>query len=325
MEPLRIGLIGPGEIADKQLIPALGKVPDAKFWSVMSRDLGRAHAFALKHGAASPVPAHADIDSFLRDPSLDAVIIATPDRLHAGQGIAAMRAGKHVLVEKPMAVNAGDAAMMAAVARQEGVRLGVAYHHRWHAGHRLLKQALAGGALGKLRHVRIHWSYEAEDASNWRASSDAGRWWRLAALGTHCLDLVRWTMVPACGEVTNARGLFSDAKFGSGRDETALALLRFADGATAEVLVSVAMPQERIIEVRGDGGIARCDWTLGAKGVGSITINGEPLAFDAKNPYVGELVDFVAAVREGRDPEVNGEEGAKNVALMCLVDDDAKP
>ncbi|HTK05306.1 MAG TPA: Gfo/Idh/MocA family oxidoreductase [Candidatus Eisenbacteria bacterium] len=318
---LRFGIIGPGGIADSQLAPALARVPGTALWSVMSRDHGRAAAFALKHGAASPSPAHADLGGMLADPALDAVVIATPDKLHAPQAIAAAAAGKHVFVEKPMATNADDAFAMVAACREAGVRLGVGYHNRWHAGHRLLAKAVADGALGSLRHMRVHWSYEEKDATNWRAHDSVGRWWCMAALGTHCLDVVRWMMVPQCGEVRAVRALFSNAKFRSPHDETATVLLRFTNGATAEILASVAMRPERTIEIHGDKASARCEWTLGAKGVGAITVGGSPLAFVPANPYVGELADFAAAVREGREPEVDGEEGAKNVALLVAAED----
>ena len=89
---IRIGVIGPGRIADNYLAPAIGKVKGAVLWSVLSRDAGRARAFADKHGAKSPAPAFTDEDAFLADPKLDAVVVASPDRLHEPQTLAAARA-----------------------------------------------------------------------------------------------------------------------------------------------------------------------------------------------------------------------------------------
>ena len=128
--PLRIAMIGTGWIADDALAPAVAKAAGAVLWSVLSREEGRARDFAERHGAASPAPSHTDLDALLADPELDAVLIASPDGLHAEQCVAAARAGKHVLCEKPMATTAADAERMTAACRDAGVRLGIAYHMR---------------------------------------------------------------------------------------------------------------------------------------------------------------------------------------------------
>ncbi|HKK73214.1 MAG TPA: Gfo/Idh/MocA family oxidoreductase, partial [Candidatus Krumholzibacteria bacterium] len=99
---VRFGLIGPGRIADRRLAPALRHVEGAQLWSVLSRDPERAAAFAHEHEAAAAQPTPATLDTMLADDELDAVIVATPDKLHAEQAVAAARAGKHVFVEKPM-------------------------------------------------------------------------------------------------------------------------------------------------------------------------------------------------------------------------------
>ena len=94
-------MIGTGSIIGDRHVPALNRIDNAVFWSVLSRDISRAKEFASNHGAAAPIPAFDDLKTFLADPSLDAVIIASPDKLH-GMQITLRSAGKHVLVEKPM-------------------------------------------------------------------------------------------------------------------------------------------------------------------------------------------------------------------------------
>ena len=90
--PLRVAMIATGGIAETALAPAIRQAAGAELWSVLSRDAGRARDFAERHGAASPRPAHTDIDALLADPDLDAVVIASADSLHAGQCVAAARA-----------------------------------------------------------------------------------------------------------------------------------------------------------------------------------------------------------------------------------------
>ena len=316
VRPLRIALTATGRIADDALAPAIDNAAGARLWSVLSRDAGRARDFAARHGAAAPQPACTDLDALLADPDLDAVLIASPDGLHAAQCIAAANAGKHVLCEKPMATTAADAERMTAACRDAGVRLGIAYHMRWHRGHRDLARAVHAGRLGVLRHMRVQWSMRAPDDSNWRAHAEVGRWWGLAAVGTHCLDQVRWYMMPSCGEVTRLTPHITRNVFRGPHDETALLALEFESGATAEICTSVLFDAPKRMEVYGSEGYALFDDTLGRYGKGRIATHEGEHGFEPADPFTGEVEDFAAAVREGRDPEVNGEEGARNVALL---------
>jgi len=314
--PTRFAVIGPGNIADKKLAPAIKMVQGAELWSVLSRDAGRARDFATRHGAGAPNPAHTDLGTLLADPQLDAVIIASPDRLHAEQALLAAKAGKHVFVEKPMAADVAEARAMVQACRDADVRLGVAYHLRWHAGHRLLAGQVHNGALGELCHMRVQWTYRAENAANWRASNEVGRWWSLAGVGTHAIDLVRWMLVPTCGEIVEVSSLCTNAVFKGPHDETAIVAMRLASGATAEVVTSVLFDSTSMVEIYGKSASAVCEGTLGPHGKGRIRLRGAELPFQPDDPYVGELRDFVASIREGRAPEVDGNEGLRNVELL---------
>ncbi|MEM1298493.1 MAG: Gfo/Idh/MocA family oxidoreductase [Pseudomonadota bacterium] len=318
---LNIAMIATGGIADKQLAPALGQAPNAQLWNVFSRDKDRAAAFAGKHGAAAESPAYDDLDALLADPDLDAVLIASPDKLHADQAVRAARAGKHILTEKPMATDRKGSAAMVEAADQAGVRLAVAYHMRWHMGHRALFEAAQSGAFGTLRHMRIQWPTPARNADGWRAKADVGRWWALAAVGTHCLDQIRWFMRPSCGEITSAKSIINRAVYGGPHDETALSAFQFENGATAELCVSVLFRGPRVIELYGSDGYAICTETLGPRGDGRIETHEGVFEYTPANPYVGEIEDFAAAIRDGRAPEVDGAEGAANVDLLLKAID----
>ncbi|MEM7059481.1 MAG: Gfo/Idh/MocA family oxidoreductase [Pseudomonadota bacterium] len=313
---LNIAMIATGGIADKQLAPAIAASPSTQLWSVFSRDKARAAAFAANHGAAAANPAHDDLDALLADPDLHAILIASPDKLHADQAIRAAKAGKHILTEKPMATDReGAAAMIEAAAQAEKV-LAVAYHMRWHMGHRTLFQAAQDGAFGTLRHMRIQWTTPARNADGWRANSDVGRWWALAAVGTHCLDQIRWFMTPQCGAISQAHSIINHVVYGGPHDETAVLTYQFENGSTAELCVSVLYKGPRIMEVYGSDGYAICTDTLGPHGEGRIETQEGSFDYTPANPYVGEIEDFAAAIREGRAPEVGGREGAANVDLL---------
>lgn len=313
---LNIAMIATGGIADKQLAPALSLAPNAQLWSVYSRDKARAGAFADKHGAAASSPAHDDLDTLLTDPDLDAVLIASPDKLHAEQAVRAAEAGKHILTEKPMATDRQGAGAMVEAADRAGVRLAIAYHMRWHMGHRALFDMAQSGTFGTLRHMRIQWPTPALNADSWRAKADVGRWWALAAVGTHCLDQIRWFMRPGCGEITEARSVVNRAVYQGPHDETALTTYQFENGSTAELCVSVLFQGPRVMELYGSDGYAICTETLGPHGEGRIETHEGAFKYTPANPYLGEIEDFAVAIRDGRPPEVDGAEGAANVDLL---------
>jgi predicted dehydrogenase len=314
---LNFGLLGTGWIAGDFLAPALAAATGARLWSVYSRDPVRAQTFVDHHGAAATHSAFTDLDDFLNDPELHAVIIATPDQLHADQAIKAARAGKHVLTEKPMAHDVKSARAMVETCRATGVRLGVAYHLRWHVGHRAVIERIRKGEIGALRHVRAQWTYRADDARNWRAHEEVGRWWSLAGTGTHLIDLVRWTMLATEGEVVDLRSLVTRSFWRGPHDETAILSLLFASGATAEVVPSVLFDSPSRFEIYGTQGYVLCEGTLGPSGSGEISINKTPLQYSPQDPYLGEITDFVAAVNQNREPEVPGTEGLRNVEILA--------
>lgn len=320
--PLRIGIVGPGEFAEERLAPAINRVPGAVLWSVVGSPLGldRARTFAARHGARAPVPAHDDLPTFLADPALDAVIVASPDRLHARAALAAAAAGKHLLVEKPLATSTAEAEAVVDACRQADVRLGVGYHLHHHAGLQALALAVQEGFIGQLLHLRIAWTFRATERDNWRANGVLGRWWSLGATGTHAIDLTRWFMACAdAGDVVEVRSLTSSPVHMSPHDETAVVLLRFESGATAEILSSVLFRAPRNVELYGHSGVATAEEVLGPHGRGRITVKDRVLPYEHQDPYTSEIADFVDAVRTGRDPVVCGEEGLANVRLLDRI------
>ncbi len=228
-----------------------------------------------------------------------------------------------MLVEKPMCTEREDAKRMIDAATGAGVTLSVAYHLRWHNGHRQAVAAAHAGELGELLHVRARWSSRASDASNWRAHPDVGRWWSLGAVGTHCLDLVRWTLLPSCGEVADLQSTISHGVWGAIHDETAVLALRFESGATAEICSSVQFDAPSALEIHGSRGSIVCSGTLGPHGSGEVRGEVGVIDYTVADPYVGEIEDFVAAVREGRPPEVNPHEGRRNVELLLQAVENA--
>lgn len=258
-DALRIGIIGTGSIANDAHGPALRRVEGVGLWSVLSRDMTRATQFAQKHGAVAPQAAFTSLAEFLSDPLLQAVLITSPDNLHATHIIECARAGKHVLVEKPMVISHDEGIEVIEICRQHGVKLGVAYHLRWHAGHRKLYHLVTRDkTLGALRHVRIQWTSKMQP-SNWRASSDLGHWWSLAAVGTHCLDLAHWFADSPNRSIASYRSLISKEIWKGPHDETAIVLFQYSDGLTVESTTSVLFNAPSRLEIYGAEGYAICE------------------------------------------------------------------
>ena len=313
---LNIAMLGTGRIAINKLLPALQKSANAQLWSVLSRDVERANTIARDFNAHSPTPGYSELDLLLADPQLDAVIIATPDKLHAQQAIAAAKAGKHVFCEKPMTTSIEDAKAMIAACEEMGVKLGVAFHLRWHAGHRPLHQAVRNGFLGNLQHMRVQWSFMAPDDTNWRADSDVGKWWALAGVGTHCLDQILWFMQPLCGDVVEQKSIISRDKWKGPHDETALINFKFESGATAELCSSVLFSAPTQFEIYGDTGYARGEDSVAITGEGKMWTHEGDWNFTPVNPYQLEIEDFADAVKNDRAPEVDGVMGLLNTQLL---------
>lgn len=318
---LKTAVIGSGRIATMKLLPALQKTNDAVLWSVLSREKNRAAEVAAEYGAQSPDPAHDSLDALLSDPQLDAVIIATPDKLHAEQAIAAARAGKHVFCEKPMTTSLAEADAMITACEQANVKLGVAFHLRWHAGHRKLFEATQNGLLGELRHIRVQWTAQAPDAGNWRADSDVGKWWSLAGVGTHCLDQVLWFMQPTCGQVVDVQSVVSREVWNGPNDETAVIALKFESGATAQICSSVVFDGPNQFELYGANGYARGEDSVHITGEGRMWTHEGDWDFTPVDPYQLEIEDFAAAVRDDRAPEVDGHMGRLNTEILLKVAD----
>ncbi len=118
---MNIAILGPGGISDDQHAPAVRLHEDTQLWSVLSRSQARADAFSLKHDLKSNSPGYTDLKSLIADENLDAVIIASPDRLHAQQVIQCAEAGKHILLEKPMATSLEECDQMIAACQANSV------------------------------------------------------------------------------------------------------------------------------------------------------------------------------------------------------------
>jgi len=155
--PLRWGVIGPGKIAH-QFAVGLAETDTGVLMGAASRDRARAEEFLRQHGGDR---AYGDYQALLDDPEIDAVYIATPNPFHARWAIQAARAGKHILCEKPLTLNFGEAAAVVDAAEVAGVALLEAFMYRCHPQTRALYDLVAAGAVGNVIRIRAEFAFDA--------------------------------------------------------------------------------------------------------------------------------------------------------------------
>lgn len=314
---MRWGIIGLGRIAGTEIAPAITTSPGGKLHAVVSRDQGRAEAFAARHGAARALTS---FDELLADPRVDAVYIATPNALHAGEVVAAARAGKHVMCDKPLALSVADAWRAVSVCAEEGVRLGITFQTRFHDNFGQLRAVVQDGSLGEIRLVQVEMSPGRTLLTGWRADPALAGLGAINNLGVHAFDLIRWLLGSEVTEVTALAGHES----GLVPETLALVLLRYGDGALAYVNVnqSVAFPHADTT-IYGTKGrvVGRSCTRMNMSGTLTIlTADGETTIETASyHAYRGAVTAFEEAVATGQDPSPSGLDGLRSVELTTAI------
>ena len=188
---------------------------------------------------------------------IDAVIISTPPQFHEPLALAAIAAGKHVLVEKPLAATVEACRTMAAAAAKAGLLLAVGYNHRYFEALKLVRDAVQSGELGTLSHMRAYAGHTglSEFKAPWMYDKSIMGGGALMDNGTHVIDLVRYIM----GDVTEVYGHASSRVWNLGVEDNALALVRSPEGVTASIQASWSewKGYRFFVEVYGDLGMAR--------------------------------------------------------------------
>jgi 1,5-anhydro-D-fructose reductase (1,5-anhydro-D-mannitol-forming) len=285
-------VIGIGDITRKRVIPAILAEPRSRLYAVLTRDPRKAEAYP---GAL----VFTDLSDSLRDPAIDAVYVASPVALHAEQTIACLGAGKHVLCEKPVAMNFAQAERMAAAARESGRVCGISYFRRLYPKLIRTKELLAEGAIGQplLVEVNYHGWLESPDRGWLKDPAIAGGG-PLYDVGSHRIDACNYLF----GRPQRATGLLSNALHSLAVEDSATVLSEYADGVHAVVDVRwnsrIQRDQFRIIGVEGEISLDPLNGPA-LRVVGSDgKLREEQLPAHA-NVHYPVVANFVAAVLDG--------------------------
>jgi len=252
---VRWALLGPGRHAARSVVPQMKTAASTELVAVMSRDRGRGNAFAAAHGIAKVYTA---LEEVLSDRGIDAIYDATPDGLHAQHAIAAAAAGKHALIEKPLAISVEDAIAAAAACRRHGVVLGVVFNQRHEAVHQEARRTVLAGEIGelKLAHVQIALRaavpVPASAVQSWRADPKMRPGGIVISIGDHAHD----TLAFIAGQTVEAVSAFTDATRDDPPNERVAGIvLKLSQGAVGYAAASYATPfARRPFELHGTKG-----------------------------------------------------------------------
>jgi predicted dehydrogenase len=247
MDELRFGVLSTADIARKKVIPGIQKAKRCRVVAIASRDEDRATTFARELGIDR---AHGTYEALLADPDVDAVYIPLPNHMHREWTVAAARAGKHVLCEKPLALNASDAAEMVDAAQANGVQLMEAFMYRLHPSWVALRDVVATGRIGELVAIQSWFSYYNDDPANIRNIRSVGGG-ALYDIGCYCVNLSRMLFG---GEPIDVRAVIRrDPRMGV--DVVTSAVLEF-DSGVASFTCSTRTETDQRVHVYGTRGHA---------------------------------------------------------------------
>ncbi len=189
---VRWGMIGIGTIGREWMAAAIANQPDGELVAVASSDPARASAFAAERGIEK---AHVTVADLLNDDAIDAVYVSTTNEWHKPQTLAAAAAGKHVLCEKPLAMNLADAVEMASACREAGLVMGTNHHLRNSATHRKLRELVASGAIGVVQAARVfHAVFLPPHVQGWRINAPESGGGVIFDITVHDADSVRFIL-----------------------------------------------------------------------------------------------------------------------------------
>ena len=302
---LRVALLGTGWIMDFHARAVL-EHPGAELVAAANWREPSLRRLADRYGIARTTT---DWRALAADPRVDAAVVGTPNALHATQAVAFLEAGKHVLVEKPMASTVAEADAMLAAARGSGAFLMVAHCWRFHPDVQALRARVDAGELGQIVKTRSYGAHAGWGPSGWFTDPELAGGGALVDMGVHAIDTTRYLLgdpapVRVCAAVGTRYGAYPV-------DDDAVLLVSWDNGTSSVVEAGWWQPRlgglEADTELYGTGGYARVwEMTEPPPGYEHCT---QPM-------YSAQLAEFVDAVAAGRQPHPSGEDGRVVVRVV---------
>ena len=283
-------MLGAAGIADSDVMPAIRASSNGRLVAVASRDLERARAIASRHSVPVVSPTY---EALLQEPDVDAVYIPLHHSAHKEWALRAAAAGKHVLCEKPLGMNAAEAEEMGARAERAGVLLMEAFMYRFHPRPR---DFVAG--LRDAMYVNATFGFTLQDPANFRLRRELGGG-ALLDVGCYTVSVARWILGEPVAVAASAHRDGVD-----GVDMTVSALLQFAGGATASVWASFEGPEEQELTVVTKKGRERLE---------------RPFSTMEPNPYQLMVESFAASVLGGHPVALPVSDSVANMKVLDWI------
>jgi predicted dehydrogenase len=328
MAALGVAIIGAGMVANTH-VTALQAIDGARVSGVYSRDPAATAAFAAKYG----LKVFGSYEEALADKNTDIISICLPPALHTEFGLRAAAAGKHLIVEKPMDISVARAGELIAAYRAAKLKLAVIFQNRFTPAAQRVKKALDAGLLGDLilgdAYVKWYRSPEYYASKAWRGTWSVEGGGALINQAIHTIDLLQWFM----GGVKGVAGMTRAAVHRIETEDLGVAAVEYQNGALGVIEGSTCVTpgyKERI-EIHGTRGSLKLEGGL----VTEWRVEGcRPEDYldavkmsygETNSPAISDVnhraqfEDFIAAVREDREPLVTGEEGIKSLAIVLAI------
>ncbi len=314
------GLIGASTIAAEHMIGAIRAQHGHEVVAVASSSAARANDYAAKHGIAGAYDA---VDKLLADPAVQVVYISTTNELHRDQVIAAAASGKHVLCEKPLALNLEDARHMVRACADAGVVMATNHHLRNAATHRKIRELVQGGSIGRPLFARVfHAVYLPPHLQGWRIDKPAAGGGVILDISVHDADTLRFILG---AEPVEAVGMSQSASLArEGLEDGVMAVLRFDNGLVAQLHDAFTVPFAGTgIEIHGDQGSVIGRNVMTQRPVGDVLLrdaHGErAVPVEHESLYARGVAGFCAALRGEGQPAATGLDGVRSLATALAI------
>lgn len=316
-----IGIVGAGGIAGAH-INAYKQNPKTKLVAVTDTNLQAAEATGAKHGLeVAPT-----VEALLARSDIQAVSICTPPTSHAPLAEAALRAGKHVLCEKPVATTLAEADRMIELAEQTGMHLMVAHSHRFWACNRRVKELLEAGEIGDVIYVTDEIMSDLRVVDGrvpWRLQHAAAGGGVVMDNGVHAIDRLRWWLDQP---VTSVYAQVATTQPEIDVEDNALAILSFANGVKAHLRLSFTTPRPAgrcRAEFLGTKGFLSAE-TWGALWISRHGGEREDISFDGLGAFELEVEAFATSILEGKPVPVDAREGRAALEVVLAIYESAR-
>ena len=317
-EPLRIGVLGAARINELAILePA--RLTGARLVAVAARDRARAETYAQQNGFERALDSY---EAVINDPEVEAIYNPLPNSLHAPWNLAAIRAGKHVLSEKPFASNAEEARLVADAAQGSGLVVFEAFHYAYHPVFQRFLDIISDGTIGELQHLHVAMTFPCEDLADvrwsWPLSGGA-----LMDLGCYCLHAIRTVATRQGGKPTLSPSTPAGERAPIRRSTPGrTSSFTLPSGARATAEANLNAPRNNSITATGSRGRIHLADFITPRADDRLIVSrddGETVEhLGRRTTYTYQLEAFAAAVRGGRPFPTTT---ADAVANMALIDD----